>query len=655
MPRFPFRKKAITGSPDLVESLQERTASIFSVLGGDNQANARIKASFARAQSAGYGWMYANSPAVRSVIDVIVRNVAQLDLRLYEEMDAVTREIRPDHPAALSLRFPSSTQTQDQFVRCMVQDYLVFNNAYALKFRDPNSQQVILKHIPAHRVEVFGMGLFDPDGYRVWRLDGSPVDVPDPTNMLHWRGYNIEDQRIGLSPLETLRNVIAEDAALQQAIIELMKAGLAGPMWVFRPDTAPEWSNDARKGFEQDLSNRLKQSNRRAPVMEEGMELRPMGVSPRDAQMLDVRKWAVQQVCGLFGVPVEMLGLGVGRGADLQTAQSEFYADTLPPICQSFTNHLGLSILQQEYGLTDFMFAFDLDAKHMGDSRLTALVSATGRPVLTTNEGRAMVNKPPIDGGDELVTPMNVILGSNPKPSPNTMPIQNPSGPAQDGSHRGDEHGPPPDLPRGASTEVERKADPLHPQRSADMSRQRGYVTEAQQLLERYYARQQRSLQKKSGFDADRWNRELTDDLHSLLSSIVQREGQIYTTRLAGGMFDPGQVKHYISAEAVGVAEAINQVTEQDVATVGVDDAIARARGQRAQAAATSIGSRAAIFARTEAAKQAPFAERRLKTWIADSDRHAQFDGDTVPLAEDWPAGFAPGSAPGCQCSMSVI
>ena len=82
----PFRRKAITASPAILETLQERSAGLFNALGGDNQANARIKASFARAQTAGYQWMYANSPAVRAVVDLIARNVAQLDLRLYEEI-----------------------------------------------------------------------------------------------------------------------------------------------------------------------------------------------------------------------------------------------------------------------------------------------------------------------------------------------------------------------------------------------------------------------------------------------------------------------------------------------------------------------------------------------------------------------------------------
>ena len=70
-------------------------------------------------------------------------------------MDGVTREPRPDHPAALSLRKPSQQQTGREFVRAMVNNYLVFNNSYALKFRTPGAAQVTLKHIPAQREETF--------------------------------------------------------------------------------------------------------------------------------------------------------------------------------------------------------------------------------------------------------------------------------------------------------------------------------------------------------------------------------------------------------------------------------------------------------------------------------------------------------------------
>ena len=69
-------------------------------------------------------------------------------------------------------------------------------------------------------------------------------------------------------------------------------------------------------------------------------------------------------------------------------------------------------------------FEFDLNEKLRGEpeARFAAITSAVGRPWLTANEARAMENRPPVDGGDELVTPLNVLVGDNPRPAPNVMP-----------------------------------------------------------------------------------------------------------------------------------------------------------------------------------------------------------------------------------------
>jgi phage portal protein BeeE len=72
------------------------------------------------------------SPAVRTVVDVICRNIGQLDLRLYEEIDESERQPKPDHPAALSLRYPNETTPADKLIRSLFKDFLLFDNAYAL-------------------------------------------------------------------------------------------------------------------------------------------------------------------------------------------------------------------------------------------------------------------------------------------------------------------------------------------------------------------------------------------------------------------------------------------------------------------------------------------------------------------------------------------
>lgn len=641
---WPFPKKALTADAGVLAAIQNSNWQPFPLIGGGNRQ--RIQDVYNTAQSASYAWMYTNSPAVRTVIDVIARNVGQLDLRLYEEVNDADRQPKPDHPAALSLRYPNEDTPADSFIRSLFLDFLIYNNAYSLMLPAPGNQ-LHLEHLPAGSIEVRGSSIFRAEAYRYWRIDGTWIDFT-PDQILHWRGENPHDPRVGFSPLETLRSVIAEDAALAQATVELANSGLTQPVYGYRPVEAPVLSEKARKGMEEDLGNRMRGANRRPFVLEEGTELKAFGVSPRDAQMIEIRKWAIERVATLYGVPLGMVGL-----ADkIPEAQTQFYADTLPPYCEQFTKMLNQRVLVRAYGWTDGCFEFNLDEKHMGDDRVSGLVSATGRPIMTTNEGRAKLNLPPIDGGDELVTPLNVTEGSNPKPSTDVMPIQDPNGPAQDGSHR--------DEPQKALVKAGERLPQLHPGRKADLTRQHRNIDLAQGAVGRYFNRLERSLREKNRKsvkatrdDWRRWAREFSDDLHTIVEQIVEKEGEIYVFKLAGDAFDMAQVRNYLRAMAEGVADGITSTVKAEVEDMGLDEALAR-KDVHVASAGASIGAGATRWAREEAARQAPGTSRRLKTWIANTERHAEFAGDTVPLGDDWPAGFAPGSAPGCSCSMSI-
>jgi HK97 family phage portal protein len=663
---FKRREKTLTAAPAVVDALRNGGWAPFPLLGGGSRE--RIMDAFNTAQSANYGWMYANSPAVRTVIDVIVRNVGQLELRLYEEVSEAERQPLPDHPAALSLRYPNETTTADSFRRSMFKDFLIYDNAYALLI--PAGEQISLVRIPAYMMEVKSHSLFQAELYRVWQQGawtaggmwggaGTPIDFL-PGQILHWHGEHPLDPRVGISHLDTLRDVIAEDAALQAATVELANSGLQSPAWVFRPTDAPEWSNSARAGFEEDLTNRLRRRNSRPVVLEEGMEMRSFGVSPQDAQMLEVRRWAVERVATAFGVPLAVVGLGTGRAENLADAQAQLYTDTLLPYCEDFTRMLNQRILVREYNWTEGCFEFSFDEKLMGNDRLRAFVTATGRPVMLTNEARAKVNLPPVDGGDELVTPMNVTVGDNPLPSQGVMPPQDPNGPPQDGSYRSGD-GSADTTPKALVKAQEYTPLPqLHPGRKGELERQGRNVDEAQAVVERHLNRVERQLKKiatkasskAAEADWERWDREFSDDIDRLVGNIVDKEGSIYAFKL-GGEFDMGRVRNYLRAMAEGAAKGINDSLRSEVDTIGLDGALSR-HAAHVSSAGTSLGVAATTWAREEAARQSPGAHQRVKTWIADTDRHAEFDGDTVAIGEDWPAGFAPGGAPNCACSMSI-
>src|SRR5262245_30630169 len=262
------RSKAITGTSEVVAALQRGWPAYPNLGGGARQ---RVVQAYQTAKSAELSWLYANSPAARSVIDVIVRNVGQLDLRLYEKVSYSERKPVEDHPALQSVQYPSETVPGDQWVRTMFRDYLIAADAVSLMVPGAD-QTVALKWIPISLVEFWSNNMFDAEVYRITdSVNGTFTDLP-ASQILHWRGEHPTDPRIGLSHLETLRSILAEDVAIQQANVELAQSGMTEPSWVFRPLEAPPWTNPARAGFEEDLRNRMRKSSTMPVVLEAGME-----------------------------------------------------------------------------------------------------------------------------------------------------------------------------------------------------------------------------------------------------------------------------------------------------------------------------------------------------------------------------------------------
>jgi HK97 family phage portal protein len=633
------REKALTGTPEIVEALSARRLRAYPGLGGTNLDLQRINSAFVQAQAASYGYMYQSQPAVRSVVDYIARNVAQLGLKLYRRVSDDEREHEGDHPAAETLRKPNPWTPGQKFVFNVVADFLIYDNAYALKFRN-NGGPLVLLNVPPHAVGIVGQEFFSPEAYRIWRQDGTWFDVA-PEDVFHWGGYDPENPKLGFSKLETLREELAADAAARAAKTELDKSGGMPKGWMERPVEAAEWSDVALQRFQTQWANWAKTPTRGIPVAEDGMQFKQASVSPEQAQMLESRQFTREEVASEYGLT------NVPPRSDEERRQ--VYADVLPPYCEMLCAFLDLHILQGEFFDDELYFEFNLDEKQMSDDRLKAITSAVGAPPLTRNEGRALLNLPAKPDGDELITPLNVTAGG--KPSPQVMPIQDPNKPSQDGDFRSDE-------PKALTNGHKQLEVSTVPRAQADMARQHRYIDEVAGMLERNYARQHQSLKdvrkgRKGVFDVDRWDRELSEDIHRSVRSIVEREGGLYVARLTGDDFDMRQVENYLKAMAQGTAEGLNRVTKQDIAEMGVEDALGRARGQRAEVAAAAIGTRATMFARQEAAKQAPSPELRTKTWVSNTDRHSELSGVTVPLNSSF-GGLEPGSAPNCRCTAVI-
>jgi hypothetical protein len=235
------------------------------------------------------------------------------------------------------------------------------------------------------------------------------------------------------------------------------------------------------------------------------------------------------------------------------------------------------------------------------------------------------------------------------------MPPQDPNAPSQAGDAR---DGDLPEVSRRAIAPA-RKAEEfepvvqLSPTRKRELDRQHENIDLAKAAVQRHFNRLERSLRNKAdGTDWRRWDREFAEDLYKAIERIVGAEGELYAFKLSGE-FDMRKVINYLKAMAEGAAEAINAKVREEVDGLGLETALAN-MAAHVENSGAGLGANATRWAREEAARQSPDTDRRVKVWVADTTRHAEFDGQTVALGADWPAGFAPGTAPGCRCTMAI-
>lgn len=678
-----FASKALRGSPEVVEALAARRLSPYPAIGGTNQVATRVNHVYETIQNAAYSWLYREQPAVRAVIDYIAKNAAQLGPpKLYERTGVDQTIERPNHPAMLSLMEPNNGVTPGgSFMLQILSDFLVYDNAYALKIRRSPDSPLVLLCLPPHCTGIVGKQRYAPEGYNVYLADGTFFFV-EPENMIHWHAYNPEDPRIGVSRLETLREVLAEESAMQAASIELSKSGLGMPGHIERPLEAPEWKDDTRTRFEEDWANRMKAKERRTPVLEEGMEFKPAGMTAKDAEVIKSRQFGREEVASLYGmwhVPP--------RGED---ERDQFLNDVLMPLLDEYTWWLNLQLLEVEFGESDMYFACSLDEKLQGDERLKTLVSASGGPVLTRNESRGRLGLGPLPGADELITPLNVVVGG--KPSPQVMPVQDPNKPDQDGTHR--EASLPyvedPELLHKAwmdrrKIEAERRTleleDEAHAKaardhttarRAAQVKRRDEYQEEILEMLVRNFDRLNREAKdieahnKRLGVgDGEtkaiswaKWAKKLQRELFALAKRIVAREGGIQAASMGLPDINMTLAEAWLTQmakdKATGVADALEEAFDDGDKTKVLDEA----RNEAGPRAATTLASALAAFATEMAAQQTPDRKKRTKTWIVTSDNsaHPEMNGETVPLDAKFSNGQRrpPADHPGCQCLLEV-
>jgi hypothetical protein len=118
------------------------------------------------------------------------------------------------------------------------------------------------------------------------------------------------------------------------------------------------------------------------------------------------------------------------------------YGDNLGPEIERFSQRINKKLVPLLADARKTYVEFNLQAKLAGsfEEQSALLLGAVGGPYMLRNEARAKLNMPAIDGGDELIVPLNVTPNGDQEPIPAAPPDDDPSEPTEGEKRNGHSH-----------------------------------------------------------------------------------------------------------------------------------------------------------------------------------------------------------------------
>jgi HK97 family phage portal protein len=373
-----------------------------------------------------YEAIWRTQPQVRTVIGFLARNIAQLGIHTYRRVSDTDRERLTDHPLAKLLAEPMPRMTSYRWVERLISDVALYDNAFGIKLRLDGKLRVL--PVPPTLIRPYGGNWIAPEYYETAGGRDFAVD-----EVVHIHGYSPENLTYGSSPIEALRDMLLESSEAARQRQQMWKGGARLTGVLTRPADAPEWGAEEKRRF-REMWRSFSQGGGAeggTPILEDGMAYTAVGFNPEQAQYIEARKLTREEVSAAYFIPPPLIGiLDHATYSNIKEQHAHLYQDTLGPWMVMVQQEIAAQILPDLPGdNSDVYCEFNIDAKLRGsfEEQAVAASTATGRPWMTVNETRARNNLPAIDGGDSLITPMNVTEGglASPRdtaPEPDALP-----------------------------------------------------------------------------------------------------------------------------------------------------------------------------------------------------------------------------------------
>ena len=346
---------------------------------------------------------------VYACVSLLARVISSLPLMVYETMPDGRRKLARDSRLWMVLHSrPNDVMTPRDFWSTMIMHWAMRGNAYAQIIRDSSGDLISLWPLSPDQTEVF----VDENGQVAYKYqkDGQTY-ILGLDDVFHIK--DIGNGLIGLSKLSFMSSSVKE-ATDTQKFATANAENYGKPSGILTVDHILKKDKNGvneRDRIRQSLYDFRTGGSSKIVVLEADMKFNPVTLTPEESQLIENRRFSVEEICRWFGVPPVLIGASGATtwGSGISEITSGFVKFTIGPMLVSIEQALRSRVFTLDERMT-MQAEFSLDALMRGDitSRYQAYATAVQNGFKTRNEVRQLENDEPVEGGDMLTAQTNL-------------------------------------------------------------------------------------------------------------------------------------------------------------------------------------------------------------------------------------------------------
>ncbi len=364
-------------------------------------------------------------PAFYRAVDLVSSKLGNCPLMVYKDVQGSKQKYKEHFAYNLIAKRPHPFYSASTWKKTTIVHCLIYGHSLSYLERDwaGKAQTALLLNPEEWAIVIKNGQLFYA------KTDGTAKLLPE--SVLHFKGLSNN----GISGVPVIQ-IMKESLGLavgQQSYAKkwFESSGSTNTVIILPPNLQGAKSEEVISRLRQNWDSIHSGINNahKISIFSNGTDIKNLGISHEDAQLLDSRKLSDQHIALICGVPLHKVSAGVNSSySSFESENMAFLSDSLNTWLTMFEDELNYKLLTEaEKSAGEVYIEFiresliEMDTK----TKIEVLAKQVDSTLLSPDEARAKLNLPPLpDGlGEDFRMPSNmVIVGEEPPQTPQPAP-----------------------------------------------------------------------------------------------------------------------------------------------------------------------------------------------------------------------------------------